>query len=133
MTFKALLLLEHEHDRFDNILNCVTGVIFMGTPHGGGNGTEAAKFITKIIKAVNIDLQRNLIKALKKDSRELFDATKDFRKQVERTQIKVVTLYEREPMKLGPWPLQKRIVVWKIQLWLSHDWISNAPLHMLRS
>jgi hypothetical protein len=87
------------------------GVIFMGTPHGGGNGAEAAVFVTNIVKAANIDLKQDLIRGLQKDSKDLFDATRDFRRLVEDTQIKVYSLYEGTQTKLGSWPFQKRIWV----------------------
>jgi hypothetical protein len=83
----------------------------MGTPHGGGNGIEAAVFITNIVKAANINLKQDLIKGLQKDSRLLFDSTRDFRKLVERTHIKVITLYEGVQTIFGWGPFQKRIWV----------------------
>lgn len=98
----------------------MTGVIFMGTPHGGGNGTEAAVFVTNIVKAANIDLNQDLIKGLQKDSKILFDATRDFRKLVEKTHIKVYTLYEGAQTKLGWGPFQKCVWVrWPILLFFA--------------
>jgi hypothetical protein len=99
-----------EH-RFKDIYTSVSGVLFMGTPHGGGNGTNPAMFVTNIVKIANIDLKQDLIKDLQKDSNVLFDATRDFCKLVESTRMKVYTLFEGEQTKFGSWPLQKRIWV----------------------
>jgi hypothetical protein len=83
----------------------------MGTPHAGGNGTEAAVFVTNIVKLANIGLTQDLIKGLQKESQCLFDATKDFRKLVNKTHIKVYSLYEAVQTNLGPWPFRTRICV----------------------
>jgi hypothetical protein len=101
--------------RFDDIKKSVIGVIFMGTPHAGGNGTSAALFMTNIMKLANINLKKDLIKSLQKESMELFDATRDFRTLVEGGNIKVFTLYEGKETIIGSWPAKKRILVSVLQ------------------
>jgi len=83
----------------------------MGTPHGGGNAAQAAIFVTNIIKVANISLQQDLIHGLQRDSSDLFDATRDFRKLVEDTNITVYTFYERKRTTLGFWPFRKQILI----------------------
>src|ERR1700729_1662092 len=91
-----MLARKPSNHHFDNILKAVRGIIFMGTPHQGGHGVDAAVIMTDILKLANIDMKQDLIKGLRVDSLDLFDATNDFRKLVEETHIDVRTLFEGE-------------------------------------
>lgn len=82
----------------------------MGTPHGGGSGAEQALIITNILKAARFNANRDMIRDLRAESMELFRATDEFRKLVNRRKMKVYTIYEGKKMILWmPWPKWKLV------------------------
>ncbi|KIK63472.1 hypothetical protein GYMLUDRAFT_72124 [Collybiopsis luxurians FD-317 M1] len=100
---KQALLIAHTRadGRFDSIINSVTGIVFLGTPHQGGNGVDAAKFVANFVRAFNIDVRVDLIKSLDPKSMVLFDLTDDFRQLVSSKGIEIATLYETKKTKIG--------------------------------
>lgn len=104
---QALLLArELEADgQYKAILNSVRGVVFIGTPHRGGNGVDGAKFIANFVRAFNVDVRYDLISSLRPASMDLFDLGNSFgRLLADRNHIKIATLYETKKTRIG-WPV----------------------------
>ncbi|KAG9220126.1 hypothetical protein CCMSSC00406_0007179 [Pleurotus cornucopiae] len=104
---QALLLArELEADgQYKAILNSVRGVVFIGTPHRGGNGVDGAKFIANFVRAFNVDVRYDLISSLRPASTDLFDLSNSFgRLLADRNHIKIATLYETKKTRIG-WPV----------------------------
>ncbi|KAF4570207.1 hypothetical protein EYR36_010014 [Pleurotus pulmonarius] len=99
---QALLTANTRADgRFNSILNSVRGVIFVGTPHRGGNGVDGAKFVANFVRAFNVEVRYDLIKSLESGSPVLFDLTDDFRQLVAAKGIEIATLFETKKTRLG--------------------------------
>jgi hypothetical protein len=112
-TLQALILGRHRADmRYQSILSSTRAITFFGTPHQGGSGVSAAKFLANLLHAVNIDARSDLIKELNPDSLSLFDLTGDFRQVVETLGIVIHTFFEGKKTQIGRyWPMRKKILV----------------------
>jgi len=99
---QALLIANNKADgRFDSIINSVGGVIFLGTPHRGGNGVDTATFVANFVRVFNVNVRVDLIKSLDPSSMVLFDLTDDFRQLIAAKGIGISTLFEIKKTKLG--------------------------------
>ncbi|KAJ7353680.1 hypothetical protein DFH08DRAFT_692107 [Mycena albidolilacea] len=98
---QALLVAHARADRhFDSILNSVTGVAFLGTPHQGANGVSNAKFVVNFVRAFKIDVHVKLLESLDPKSMILFDQTDDFRQLVSSKGIEIASLFETRKTKI---------------------------------
>ncbi|KAJ7875324.1 Alpha/Beta hydrolase protein [Mycena olivaceomarginata] len=99
---KQALLVAHARvdRRFDSILNSVTGVAFLGTPHQGANGISNAKFVANFVRAFKPDARVDLLKSLDPKSMILFDLTDDFRQLVSSKGIEIASLFETRKTKM---------------------------------
>lgn len=86
-------------------------MIFLGTPHRGGNGVDSATFVANFLRAVNVNVRLDLIKSLNPNSMVLFDLTDDFRQLVEAKGIEISTLFEIKKTVFGHWPAKRRFLV----------------------
>jgi hypothetical protein len=86
-------------------------VIFLGTPHRGGNGVDSATFVSNFLRAVNVNVRVDLIKSLNPNSMVLFDLTDDFRQLVEAKGIEISTLFEIKKTVIGHWPVKHQFLV----------------------
>ncbi|KAJ8694582.1 hypothetical protein PTI98_007242 [Pleurotus ostreatus] len=99
---QALLTANTRADgRFNSILNSVRGIVFVGTPHRGGNGVDGAKFVANFVRAFNVDIRYDLIKSLDPGSMVLFDLTDDFRQLIAAKGIEIATLFETKKTRFG--------------------------------
>ncbi|KAM5544196.1 hypothetical protein V8D89_001856 [Ganoderma adspersum] len=109
---QALLIANTRADgRFDSILNSVAGVIFLGTPHRGGNGVDTATFMANFIRAFKVNVRADLIKSLDPSSMALFDLTDDFRQLVATKGIEIASLFETKKTQFL-WPISP---VWIVE------------------
>nr|VWP02414.1 D-xylose-proton symporter [Ganoderma boninense] len=109
---QALLIANTRADgRFNSILNSVAGVIFLGTPHRGGNGVDTATFIANFIRAFKVNVRADLLKSLDPNSMVLFDLTDDFRQLVATKGIEIASLFETKKTKFS-WPISP---VWIVE------------------
>jgi len=113
LTLPKALLIAHlrASERFASILNSVRGVIFVGTPHRGGNGVDSATFVSNFLKAVNITVRVDLIQSLNPNSMVLFDLTDDFRQLVDAKGMGISTLFEVRKTVFGHWPVKRQFLV----------------------
>ncbi|KAJ3847439.1 Alpha/Beta hydrolase protein, partial [Lentinula lateritia] len=99
---QALIIAHNRADkRYDSIINSVSGIVFLGTPHQGGNGVDTARFVANFVRAFNIDVRVDLIKSLDPRSMVLFDLTDDFRQLVSSKGIEIASLFETKKTKIG--------------------------------
>ncbi|KAF8824301.1 hypothetical protein HHX47_DHR8000394 [Lentinula edodes] len=98
----ALIIAHNRADkRYNSIINSVSGIVFLGTPHQGGNGVDTARFVANFVRAFNIDVRVDLIKSLDPRSMVLFDLTDDFRQLVSSKGIEIASLFETKKTKIG--------------------------------
>jgi hypothetical protein len=105
-------------------LNSVAGVLFLGTPHRGGNGVDIATFVSNFLKAVNVSVRIDLIRQLEPNSMVLFDLTDDFRQLVEAKGIEISTIFEIRKTVFGHWPAKRRFLVRNVIF----DWQLSSPV-----
>ena len=86
-------------------------MIFIGTPHRGGNGVDSATFVSNFLKVVNITVRIDLIKSLNPNSMVLFDLTDDFRQLVDTKRMGISTLFELRETVFGHWPVKRQFLV----------------------
>ncbi|KAJ3876592.1 Alpha/Beta hydrolase protein [Lentinula edodes] len=99
---QALIIAHNRADkRYNSIINSVSGIVFLGTPHQGGNGVDTARFVANFVRAFNIDVRVDLIKSLDPKSMVLFDLTDDFRQLVSSKGIEIASLFETKKTKIG--------------------------------
>ncbi|KAF9011454.1 hypothetical protein BDZ89DRAFT_1077817 [Hymenopellis radicata] len=99
---QALILANTRADsRFSSILNSVTGIVFVGTPHSGGNGVDTAQFVANLVRVFNVEVRGDLVKSLDPRSMVLFDLTDDFRQLIAAKGIEIATLFEIKKTPLG--------------------------------
>ncbi|KAJ3918020.1 Alpha/Beta hydrolase protein, partial [Lentinula edodes] len=99
---QALIIAHNRADkRYNSIINSVSGIVFLGTPHQGGNGVDTARFVANFVRAFNIDVRVDLIKSLDPRSMVLFDLTDDFRQLVSSKGIEIASLFETKKTKIG--------------------------------
>jgi len=109
---QALIIANGRADgRYSDIKDSIRAIVFFGTPHRGGNGVNAAVLVTHILKAINIETNRDLLKTLDPRSVALFDLTDDFRQVVELIGVTVHTFFEGKKTKIGHWPAKRSVLI----------------------
>ncbi|KAH7928814.1 hypothetical protein BV22DRAFT_1192463 [Leucogyrophana mollusca] len=100
---QALLIANARADkRFDSILNSAGAVMFLGTPHQGGNGVDMGTFVANFVRAFGVKARSDIIRSLDPRSMVLFDLTDDFRQLVDAKGIEISTLFEIKKTHIGP-------------------------------
>ncbi|KAL9593091.1 MAG: hypothetical protein Q9179_006109 [Wetmoreana sp. 5 TL-2023] len=94
----ALILAHQRSSTFSNVLESVTGVVFLGTPHRGSDAAYWTGFIARALKAAQLGTGTNdqLLAALQKNSKTLSDISEQF---VERADtLRIRTFYETKKL-----------------------------------
>ncbi|KAI9768501.1 MAG: hypothetical protein M1840_004911 [Geoglossum simile] len=84
--------------RYNSISEYTTGIIFLGTPHRGSEGTAYGKVLATVATAVLNKPPPRLVNALKVNSGELMRLTTEFRFQLPKYQV--YSFYEMKPVKI---------------------------------
>ncbi|KAL8718464.1 MAG: hypothetical protein Q9181_008196, partial [Wetmoreana brouardii] len=99
IVFKKALILAHQRSStFSKVLESVTGIIILGTPHRGSNAAYWKGFTARALKAAQLGTRTmdQLLAAVQKNSRTLSDISEQF---VERTvTLQIRTFYETEKL-----------------------------------
>ena len=92
---KKALIIAHERPDYRPILECVRGVVFMGTPHRGSELATLAKSLGNIINAAFLSKQvrSDLLDNLKKSSSTLAEVSKSCVYRL--ASIRIVSFYEQ--------------------------------------
>ena len=108
---KALIIAVNENELYNSILNSVTAILFLGTPHRGSEETSIPLILTSIVNVALTGTSRvvgsmrsDLIKAIEKDSPVLKDISTNFRHLTRN--IKVASFIEQD---ITP-PSKKRVL-----------------------
>lgn len=76
-------------------------MIFLGTPHGGGNSVDTATLVANFIRAFKVDVRTDLIKSMDPSSMALFDLTDDFRQLVATKGIEIASLFDTKKTRFS--------------------------------
>jgi hypothetical protein len=90
---------ESEGERERNIYESTNAILFLGTPHRGGNFAEWGETVRSIVSAVGFDTTRQNIRDLAIDSPMLEDSHERFLKLDTRRKFKIRTFHEAHGMK----------------------------------
>lgn len=93
---KALIIAYERSNFYGSLLQQVHGIVFMGTPHRGGDLAYWANYLANILKIALLGTRTNprLLADLQKNSPALADISKQF---VERGQkLDILTFFEQE-------------------------------------
>jgi hypothetical protein len=87
LVVKQALVIAKNNDRFAEIREATTSLVFFAVPHQGGNGTGLGTIARNIITAVNGEERNDLLQSLKQNSLFQESQAKFFREQLEDYQI----------------------------------------------
>lgn len=90
---------ESETERERNIYNSTNAILFLGTPHRGGNFVAYGEIARRIVGASGYDTNRQNILALAIDSHVLEDIHERFLRLYRRKKIEIRTFQEARGMK----------------------------------
>ena len=90
---------ESEGERDTNIYLSTKAILFLGTPHRGGNFADWGETARRIVSAVGFDTSRQNIRDLAIDSSTLEDYHERFLKLYNRRKFEVCTFQEAHGMK----------------------------------
>ncbi|KAM7212754.1 hypothetical protein V8F06_011843 [Rhypophila decipiens] len=84
-----------------SIAHCVSGVVFLGTPHRGSKSASQAQIISKIINTATLGsgIRSDLLRTLQVSSPELETISRHAIQLLKR--ISIVSFYERKPLGFG--------------------------------
>lgn len=104
LLFKQALNLAHQDpENYRDMLERFTGVVFMGTPHGGADVAFWASYAGRLLNAASLGTRTNvgLLQVLRKDSKFLGTLSHTF--ALQNGSLKIITFYETEkfPMLNG--------------------------------
>ncbi|KAJ6565197.1 Alpha/Beta hydrolase protein [Mycena vulgaris] len=109
---QALIVGSNRADqRYKDILDSISSVMFFGTPHQGGSGVGPAEFVANLLHAVNLDARSDLIRELNPNSLFLFDLTGDFRQVIDNLRTEIYTFFEGKETRIGKWPARRKLLV----------------------
>ncbi|KAK2778956.1 ankyrin repeat protein [Colletotrichum kahawae] len=102
---KQALVFAHEDDAdYDEVLQSVSGIVFLGTPHRGSSianlGSVVGNIINTFLSSTSAGLNKRMLKTdlldfLKQDGKALQDLSMSVRNRL--GQLKIVSCYETEP------------------------------------
>jgi hypothetical protein len=101
---QALITAKIESDSYDPILKSVTDILFFATPHRGVDNVNLLKNLLSIINVptkgigLSSSVRSDLLKALRKESKELRDISTNFAKVI--PDLKVVSFVEKKTMSI---------------------------------
>ncbi|KAF5573000.1 ankyrin repeat [Fusarium pseudocircinatum] len=101
IVFKQALVRARERDEFTDLLKCIRGVAFFGTPHSGSSSANFGKVLASILKVSTMGVNTNtaVVNDLRQNSRALYEITQSF---VDRGKtLRILTFYETEKMGLS--------------------------------
>jgi len=90
----------HNED-FSDILHCIAGVVFLGTPHKGSATQSKAAIIASIASAFGQAESSSLLRAVEKDSEMLNDLLHDFTRVVNKAAIPLFCFFEQRKSNLA--------------------------------
>jgi hypothetical protein len=90
---------ESEEERDKNIYLSTKGIIFLGTPHRGGNHTNWGEIARRIVSVAGFDTGHQNIRDLAIDSPMLEDCRERFLKLHNRRKFAICTFQEGRGMK----------------------------------
>ncbi len=90
---------ESERDRERNIYESTNAILFLGTPHRGGNFVDLGETTRRIVSAVGFDTGYQNIRDLAIDSHTLEDYHERFLKLYDRRKFGIRTFQEARGMK----------------------------------
>ncbi|PVH82960.1 hypothetical protein DL98DRAFT_487647 [Cadophora sp. DSE1049] len=99
LVLKQALVIAQRESQYKQIHDNVRGVIFFGTPHQGSGLADYATTLARIPLAIGVDTHPQLLKGLKKKSKDLKRLTDSFRKYLDTSGISVVSFYELRTLK----------------------------------
>lgn len=90
---------ESETERERNVYNSTQAILFLGTPHRGGNFVAYGEIARRIVSAIGYDTNSKNILDLAIDSHVLEDIHERFLKLYRRKKIEIRTFQETRGMK----------------------------------
>jgi ankyrin repeat domain-containing protein 50 len=90
---------ESERERERNIYESANAILFLGTPHRGGNFVDLGETARRIVSAVGFDTSHQNIRDLAIDSQTLEDYHERFLKLYNRRKFEICTFQEGRGMK----------------------------------
>jgi hypothetical protein len=82
-----------EPDKYDSIIDTISSIIFLATPHGGSKTADIGAVASNIASLAFQAPAKQLLKALKSDSSLLSQLSNDFRNL--QLNLNIVSFYER--------------------------------------
>ncbi|OBT55313.1 hypothetical protein VE04_04045 [Pseudogymnoascus sp. 24MN13] len=93
---KATILAKLHDDDYPDMLRCIAGIVFLGTPHKGSASQSKAAIIASVASAFGKGEMTSLLKAVEKDSEMLNDLVHDFTRVVNRGAIPLFCFFEQK-------------------------------------
>ena len=90
---------ESERERERNVYESTNAILFLGTPHRGGNFVDLGETARRIVSAVGFDTGYQNIRDLAIDSQTLEDYQERFLKLYSRKKFEICTFQEAHGMK----------------------------------
>jgi len=89
------------------MIDYLSGIVFLGTPHQGSTATTPALYIARLAKVVKVRLRRNLIRILERDSEDLFTTARSFERFLQDNTVEIKSFYETRTTSYG-WAFFKK-------------------------
>lgn len=90
---------ESEIERERNVYNSTSAILFLGTPHRGGNFLAYGEMARRVVSAIGIDTNKNIMHDLSIDSHVLEDLHERFLRLYRRKKIEILTFQETHGMQ----------------------------------
>ncbi|ETS83042.1 hypothetical protein PFICI_04918 [Pestalotiopsis fici W106-1] len=94
---KRALISAKQSDVYRSIADHTFGIVFFGTPHGGGKIAETGDLVARIVRRISGRPKNSFMSALRKDSSLANTIANDFRQFLEVFQFQ--SYYETRPLK----------------------------------
>ena len=96
LTFQALCLARERYYNFRNVIDVISGVVFLGTPHSLGDEKLESNILDLLLRSQQKILPKHAF--VKTDNAALVDLSRQF--EVVNLQVPVISVYEGRETKI---------------------------------
>jgi hypothetical protein len=113
---KALAVANQQHERYIDVLNVISGVVFLGSPHSCLDPESLPETLLVLLKSYPNDFSKQTLARLEKESTYIRNAALRFDDVCLR--VDIASLYETKEAKVSNnvWSKTRRTIVCKLKI-----------------